>query len=256
MAARRPTPLIVLTLLFAATIAAVRWAGSPGRTREPTVRPELPASAGPWKGSEMLFCQNEKCMLGFPADGISKPGECPKCGGTLERISLAEKKILPPDTTILKKLYRDEDGAEVFATVVVTGDQRASIHRPQWCLPAQGYRIEDSRVLRVPIRTGGTLDVMLLDVTGPHESGRKAERPSAYAYWFVGRARTTPHHSARLLLSTMDNLLHGVNQRWAFLSVATNRSSEADRCVERIERFIADFYPLIDTSRPPDIVAP
>lgn len=256
MAARRPTPLIVLTLLFAATIAAVRWAGAPGRTREPTIRPELPSSVGTWTGSDMLFCQNEPCMAGFPVDRLGKSTACPKCGGTLDRISLDEKRILPPDTVILKKLYRDDEGAEVFATVVVTGDQRASIHRPQWCLPAQGYSIDASRVLRVPLRQREVLEVMLLDVSGPHESGRRTERPSAYAYWFIGRGQTTPHHATRLLRSTLDNIIHGVNQRWASISVATNRSSEADRYVERLQRFIAGFYPLIDTSRAPDIVAP
>ena len=248
MASRPITPLIVLTLLFTATIAVVRWSGTPARTLEPEVRTELPASVDGWTGSQVLFCQNEQCLAAVPEDAGGGLTVCPKCGGPLDGISLGEKKILPADTLIRKRRYRRVNGTECFVTLVVTGDQRASIHRPQWCLPAQGYSIDGSRVLRVPLGGTRNLDVMLLDLSGPISSARKsAPLSSAYAYWFVGSGFTTPYHAARLVRGGWDSVFRGANQRWAFISVAASRTPGSDRHEDQLKRFIAALYPLIET---------
>jgi hypothetical protein len=76
-------------------------------------------------------------------------------------MSKAERDLLPGDTVVLKKRYVDADGHTIFVSIVMSGRERASIHRPQVCLVGQGNEIVDSDVQAVPIAGREPLDVMV-----------------------------------------------------------------------------------------------
>ena len=48
------------------------------------------------------------------------------------------------------------------------------------------------------------------------KDGRQAQMYVVFAYWFVGKGRTTPYHWQRIWWTTVDRVLHGRNQRWAY----------------------------------------
>ena len=80
--------------------------------------------------------------------------------------SLAERNILPADTAIAKKIFGDGRNTPVHVTVVLSGKEQKSIHRPQKCLPAQGYAIERSHVMPVTIPERADLVVTVLELRG------------------------------------------------------------------------------------------
>lgn len=240
-------PYVILSLIFMATIGAVCFVGEPGSAGNPSIKLELPGKVGCWKGADVLYCQNENCMAVFTADELGGRSVCPRCNGILDTVSLAEKGSLPEDTVLLKKQYVHPSGEQIFVSIVVTGMQRASIHRPQWCMPGQGHTIEASRIIEIPLNNKDTLLVMLLDLKklDTSTSGVLQIKTSTFAYWFVGKGRETPYHLQRLFWMAYDNIFRGVSQRWAYIAVATDRREGSDDNIKRIGDFIAELYPLI-----------
>ncbi len=71
-------------------------------------------------------------------------------------------------------------------------------------------------------------------------------------YWFVGYNRLTPSHIERALLDIHDRVLRGYNQRWAYVTVASNITegltrfgrSEGDTDA-MLKYFVGDLAPQI-----------
>src|SRR5215468_11957424 len=47
---------------------------------------------------------------------------------------------LPKDTTYAQRIYEAPDHFRIQANVVLMGTDRTSIHKPEYCLPAQGFQ--------------------------------------------------------------------------------------------------------------------
>ena len=81
---------------------------------------------------------------------------------------------LPPDTSYAERIYTAPDGFWVQNTVILMGADRTSIHKPDYCLPGQGWTIRDK-------------------VGGEHSGGR---RRRAYqlpvAKWVISNSFQTP----------------------------------------------------------------
>jgi len=165
-------------------------------------------------------------------------GVCPACGGALDEWALAERTILPADTEIAHRRYPVPGGAAIQVALVVNGREQKSIHRPEQCLPAQGFVMEESRVRHIPRpgRPDLAVRVMILRPRG------NAERTGAgilYAYWFIGPDGETPSHYRRLAWMAWESLRDGVPARWAYVAVATEWPREpAPRDWERLDLFL------------------
>jgi hypothetical protein len=205
------------------------------------IRMVLPERVGAYEGVDLRFCQNELCPASFTGATLSGTNACPVCGGKMAALSIAESKVLPPDTTVVRKRYTPPSGPAITVAIVLSGTEQRSIHRPQQCLPAQGVTIERSRTISVPLPGRAPLKVMLLETRDP-----RTQASSAYAYWFVGLNRETPYHLQRLLWMASDRVLHNLSHRWAYVSLAVSGGGgNAEDQVRRITQFIAVFYPLI-----------
>ena len=71
-------------------------------------------------------------------------------GGELQGLSENERKLLPADTEGARRLYTDKAGDEVFCSIILAGREVTSIHRPELCLPGQGWRIENEYTESIP----------------------------------------------------------------------------------------------------------
>ena len=49
---------------------------------------------------------------------------------------------LPPDTSFGQRIYKAPDGFEVSINVVLMGSDRTSLHKTEFCLEGQGWRID------------------------------------------------------------------------------------------------------------------
>jgi EpsI family protein len=173
-------------------------------------------------------------------------------------VTQRERDGLAPDTQFCREVYDDGLGDSVLVSIVLSGhDLDNSIHRPERCLPAQGWTIVDSTSKTLPVAQapGGELPVTRLH-NMRQVSLTKGTAATVYDldyYWFIGYSDITASHFEREFIDMKDRLLHGYNQRWAFVTVAAEIGNGRDekQTGEVIERLIARVYPEIVMSAPP-----
>jgi hypothetical protein len=201
------------------------------------------------------------CLFATPEAGKSEaaismglPDSVGAYQGVEQPVSESERVILPKDTEFAKKLYTDAGGSAINCQVVLAGAEKRSIHRPEVCLPAQGWTIKSGEVIPVKLSDGRTLDVMKLLIVRPISlpNGERREMKSIFCYWFVGKGTTTPHHIVRILKTSLDLLFHNVNHRWAYVIVSTvvledfsSRGQNEEQTMESLKGFISVLGPEI-----------
>lgn len=236
--------LAVITLLLAITLATTLLTGKPSPMEESPVNDRLPDTIGNWTGFDLLYCQNIPCLKVYRSDELKITDVCSNtnCGGRLDYVSPGEKALLPSDTKIFKKLYENPAKQTVLVTVVITGTQRSSIHRPEWCLTGQGFRIDSTETFAVSAENKD-LKVALMNLSRQAGNIPSARIHSAFAYWFIGKDFETPDHTRRLMMMAWDNIARGVQQRWAYVSLLTSRADQSDQHLARLRELITLLHP-------------
>ena len=142
--------------------------------------------------------------------------------GTPGEISEAERLILPSDTEFARMTYKNPAGEIINVSIVLSGGDKRSIHRPEICLPGQGWSIGTGSVIPIPLKSGRTLEVMELDISRPIEvnPGEFRRLRSQFLYWFIGKGTTTPLHQIRIFKTSWDRVFHRTNHRWAYVIVS------------------------------------
>lgn len=166
----------------------------------------------------------ERKVTGGSSTGVimSLPNEVGAFHGTEAPISEGERFVLPKDTEIIKKGYSDPSGNVINAQVVLSGAEKRSIHRPELCLPAQGWSISGRETLPVTLADGRKITVMQDTITRQVEVAPGVTKPltSLFCYWFIGDGTTTSSHFMRIFLTSRDRILYGKNHRWAYAAVS------------------------------------
>jgi len=128
------------------------------------------------------------------------------------------------------------------------GRDRTSIHKPQYCLTGQGWRIDRSETsaIRIDRPRSYDLPVMKLTATGMQETaaGEKIVARGLYVYWFVADRELTADHLQRMWWMARDLMRNGTLQRWAYVacfSVCLPGQEEAT--YQRMKEFIAASVP-------------
>lgn len=141
--------------------------------------------------------------------------------------SEAELTILPKDTQFIKRVYLKPSGEWVQVNVVIGGTSKSSIHRPELCLPSQGYLMRDPhtidvagvswRFIRMDMNTGGSL---------------------GFAYTFFNQAGfRTCSHMRRIFRDVWDRSILNRIDRWVMVTVNSSRADEETmrRFIEKLE---------------------
>ncbi len=185
--------------------------------------------------------------------------------GVDQPVTQQEREILAGDTEFARKEYTNGAGDSIFASIVLSGhDLDNSIHRPERCLPAQGWTITNSRKLRVALPNDGGLDITRLqnvrEVAAP--SGKMVPIYNLNYYWFVGYHHLTASHIERTILDIQDRILKGYNQRWAYITITsevTDRRTRFGRSESQTDVILQDFirqlFPKIEEATEPAPVA-
>lgn len=240
-------PYINIIILMLLTSLALAFTVDVKLTDQPGVRTQLPERVLDWQGYDVRFCQNRECRGEFLAAHLDNPDMCPNCGGTLDSMSPEERSLLPKDTVVEKKRYIHPDGASIFVTIVLSGQERSSIHRPEACVLGQGRTIVESSIIAVPLEHSSDVDIKVLDLVRSYTSARsgQVEVPQYYAYWFVGRDRETAENWARMFWMAYDRIVRNVSHRWAYVSLAGTREPGKETHKKQIKQFVKAFYPEI-----------
>jgi len=175
----------------------------------------LPATVGEWSGVDKLVTQKEHDVLG-------------------------------KDTEFARKLYTTRYGAELYVSIVLSGqDVNTSLHRPDRCLPAQGWTITGQSTEALPLSDGTTIHAIRLH----NESTNDANEHSIYYYWFVGCNDVVASPMQRSMIDWRDRLFRGYNQRWAYITVAAELRNDAPETQASadaaIKSFVAELFPKI-----------
>jgi hypothetical protein len=135
-------------------------------------------------------------------------------------ITDVEKRVLPKDTEFARRIYDDSRGHQLTCSIVLSGSEGRSIHRPEACLPGQGWTIVAQDNIPVPLASEHKLMARRLSLERQvvAQDGDHITVKALYIYWFVGQNVTTPSEMERVLLSNWDRVFHNANHRWAYVS--------------------------------------
>lgn len=176
---------------------------------------------------------------------------------TSKEISLSEVETnsLPADTSFARRLYEAGDGFKLVLGVVMMGTDRTSIHKPEFCLTSQGWRIVKRETVSIALDDppGYQLPVRKFTASfvGADPAGRIVRGSGVYVFWFVADQRVAAEHIDRIKQMTWDLLRTGVLPRWAYVSCfATCQPGAEEATYERMKAFLAAAVPKFQTAFP------
>ena len=204
-------------------------------------------------GLGSVFLLPKKIEIQPAAISMSLPTFVGEWYGADQPIAQGEKDSLGPDTQFVRKLYSDARGDKIFASLVFSGsDMNTSIHRPERCLPAQGWTVIDTSVAEIPMKQGKLEATRLRNLRTMPGSSILGNVYSLDYYWFVGHDTQTASHLQRAWIDISDRVLKGENQQWAFVTIVSTitkglqpfgRSEEETD--ELIKNFIRELVPQL-----------
>jgi exosortase/archaeosortase family protein len=194
--------------------------------------------------------------VALDADGKS-PVELPSFIGTewigrREAVTEVERQILPPDTGFSRKTYvsLEDPSKQVFLSIVLSGRDRTSIHRPEICLVGQGWTIRESFPHEFLYGKSGRIPARVLrvekDVSTP--AGRVRIR-QIVAYYFVGGDVVVADHWDRMARDVWNRVVHGRADRWAYILLQTGASDGAEAALGRIQEILDATLPTFQPRR-------
>ncbi len=188
------------------------------------------------------------------ADGGTDPVDLPAFLGTewigrRTAVTAIEREILPPDTGFSRKLYVDlsNPSRQVLLSIVLSGRDRTSIHRPELCLVGQGWTVTGtfSHRFRHPEPGAGFIPATLLRVQREVQtrSGRSIV-PQLVAYWFVGGQTTVASHLERVLQDSWNRVSRGRADRWAYVLMQTDAGDGEAAALARMQAVLDGTLPV------------
>ncbi|MCX6922180.1 MAG: exosortase-associated EpsI family protein [Verrucomicrobia bacterium] len=182
---------------------------------------------------------------GSPRLQVDLPERVPGYTSGVVEVDKATLTWLPQDTSFGRRTYRAPDGFEAFVDVVLMGSDRTSLHKTEFCLEGQGWKIDrnESHEITVPLDRpyAYELQVMKFIVTREvTDQGRSLTVRGVYLVWFVADGdEYTPRHWQRMWWMARDLLTTGVLQRWAMISYFTVcPAGQEEAAFERLKKFI------------------
>lgn len=198
--------------------------------------------------------------------GGDAPAELPNFIGTEwagreAAVSTVEREVLPADTGYSRKNYVAvaDLRQQVFVSVVLSGRDRTSIHRPELCLVGQGWTI--TRQARYEFRTGGeAVPATLLRIehaATDARTGVPVTVNSLLAYWFVSESDVVPTHAGMQWHDVVSRLRHLRAERWAYIVVQSVVSEGGEpAALARMQHVVAGIWPSIRADRSTETINP
>jgi len=180
---------------------------------------------------------------------LELPEEVPGYFSKAVEMSDKEKEWLPSSTQYMKKEYFPE-GADpekylpISLSLIVSGGDKRSLHRPEVCLDAQGWSIPSKRVRTLEVE-GKRLEIMDLSLLRV-SNGKEIE--AHYYFFWVGRGINTPQYRDMTLYSLWDNFTKNLNHRWAypglFIYVNPHEEDGHEKVWQEAQFFLRETLPV------------
>jgi EpsI family protein len=240
----------------------------------------LPERVGEWEAVEVLTCPQclkERKQAAWQRKTLSNPGvrlayledqvendTCPVHHVPLSRtkevpVDFITRKVLPPGTEFLRKWYRSarpaEPASNISTTIIISGSDKRSIHRPERCLQGQGWQVVSRDRMAVPRSAGAQENLVVTrlvvrDVWLTAE-GKKGERKDVVFYWFMGHNRLTGSNLRRLAYTAWDRMARGLNYRWSYALLRSPVYGSVRETSEALSQFVSQLLPFISGTEGP-----
>jgi hypothetical protein len=155
---------------------------------------------------------------------------------------------LPKDTSYAQRHYFATNGDWAIANIILMGADRTSIHRPDYCLPGQGWHIRNKSVVQLPV--GGvqpyelSVGKWLLSNTYTAPGGQTQTVSGLYVFWFVTEGQATADFPSMLKSMLFHLIRSGVQERWAYVSYFTVcLPGQEEAAFDRIKHLITASVP-------------
>lgn len=169
--------------------------------------------------------------------------------GQAAPVTAVEREVLPADTGFSRKNYVSlrDPRQQVFLSIVLSGRDRTSIHRPELCLVGQGWTIRSAFAHRFGIGgAAGDFPATVLRIDREVTvRGETRMVPALLAYWFVGADRVVATHWERMLYSAADRLRHWQSHRWAYVLVQTPALDGEAAALARMQEVLTGALPAV-----------
>lgn len=161
-------------------------------------------------------------------------------------VTAVEREVLPADTGFSRKNYVSlhDRRQSVFLSIVLSGRDRTSIHRPELCLVGQGWTIRGRSAHEFEV-AGMTFPATVLHIDREVTNGRGevAKLPALLVYWFVGADRIVASHWERVFYTSLDRVRHLQAHRWAYVLMQTHALDGDAAALRRIDEVLAGTLP-------------
>lgn len=150
---------------------------------------------------------------------------------------------LPGDTTYGRRLYFTDDGFRAAGGVVLMGSDRTSIHKPEFCLPGNGWHIQKKESDEIAINSPQPYKLPVMKWTVTQET-RGGTIDGLYVFWFVNDREITREHSGRMISIAKSMFTKGELERWAYVSyLVPCLPGQEDAAYEKVKTLIAASVP-------------
>ncbi|PYJ81049.1 MAG: hypothetical protein DME22_22400 [Verrucomicrobia bacterium] len=231
------TMLVVVVGLVGGTSSLLGYWKTNQRLGRPAVK-VVPQATFDWQGNVVA------------TNSVYLPERVLDYESSVVSVTKQEVAMLPKDTTYGRRVYKAPDGLQIWCNAILMGTDRTSIHKPEYCLPGQGWAIDARRKEQTSILIDRPyryeLPVMKWIVNGVKETtnGQKAEVRGVYVFWFVADNELATSHLKRFLLLSRDLFLRGVLQRWTYVSYfSVCYPGQEEDTYQRIKAFIGATVP-------------
>ena len=187
------------------------------------------------------------------------PANVPEFRSLEGPITQNELTNLPPDTAYGRRFYWDNSGFVAQMSAVMMKTDRTSIHRPQTCITGQGWKIQKTETIDIPIALPSPYVLKATCLTSTkmqrhRETGEEVPRAHVYIYWFVAEHRLAPGHGDAIWAISQDLITSGVLYPWAYVSVSVSCAPGQEAAViARAKRLIAGATPQFQLTPPPPL---
>jgi hypothetical protein len=153
--------------------------------------------------------------------------------GTTLSVSQRELDVLAKDTVFSRAQYTDSRDNAVVASIVISGhDLNSSIHRPERCLPAQGWTVNKSEkgqmnvpglsINPFPYTKLENYAFMEIPPSPEYPQGATGRRYNITRYFFIGAETITRSHDVRTYRDMVERVFLGQSQQWAYVTFSVD----------------------------------
>jgi len=219
----------------------------------------------------LLLCSSiaGQPVLSPPGVVMELPPSLSQAQGLELPMTQRERGGLAADITLSRYQYLAADRSPVLATVVLSGESRRGLHRPDVCLPGQGWSIMDRQAVPMPLPEDLGHEAMMLRVFRdvPRDDGTLVRVRGINLFWYegYGGVRTADYYT-HVFLTYLDSVFKNLNHRWAlvsfFIQLPESMPGEYDgldeaKALEELRDFVGQLAPqILQRSTPSPLPSP